>query len=165
MNARLTLGWRVIAAAVSVCSGVAAVALLAMVLVTTADVLLRRLGTPFLGAFDLVRLLGAVALSCALPATTAGKGHIAIEYFFHRLKRGGRRVVDALVHGLMAAGLATAGAQCWRAGLGFRRAGEVTPTLQVPLFWVPWVLAAGCLLAALVSIYHLGHPGREMLRP
>ncbi len=157
--------WRVVAAAVTVFSGVAALALIAMVLVICANVLMRRLGSPFLGAFDIVRLCGAVALSCAIPATTAGKGHIAIEYFFHRLNRRGRRVVDALVHGLMAAGLAVAGAQCWRAGIGYRRSGEVTMTLQVPVFWVAWVMAASCVLAALVSLYHLSHPGREMLRP
>lgn len=158
-------GWRALAAGVDVLSHLARIALAVMILATGLDVLLRLAGIALPGAYDVVRLCGATALSCALPATTAAKGHIAIEYFFHKLNRRGRVLVDTLVHGGVLAVFALAAAQCLTAGRTFLRTGEVTPTLQIPLFWVPWVMAVGCVLAALVSLFHLLHPGREMIKP
>lgn len=149
------LFWKGNAALVGVLSAVAAVALAAMIVVTSADVVLRQFGISVKGAYDLVRVFGAVALACALAATTEAKGHIAIEYFFHKLKRRGRGVVDTLVHGGMVVVLGIAAWQCIQAGNTFLRTGEVTPTLQLPFFWVPWVMAAGCALAAVVSLRHM----------
>lgn len=166
MNAPRPLSrpWRLASALMDALAMVAAMALAAMVAVTCLDVLLRRAGSAFTGAYDVARLCGAVALACALPATTAAKGHIAIEYFFHKLKRRGRRVVDVLVHGGMVAAFAAAAWRCVGAGRTYWLTGEVTPTLQLRLFWVPWVMAAGCALAAVASLFHLLHPGRELTR-
>lgn len=157
--------WRGVAGAMALLNAVAALALAGMIVATTLDVVLRQFGVAVKGAYDIVRVCGAVAIGCALPATTAAKGHIAVEYFFHKLKRRGRRVVDTVVHGGMVAALGFAAWQCVRAGNTFRLTGEVTPTLQLPLFWVPWVMAAGCALAGVVSVFHLLNPGREMTRP
>ena len=48
------------------------------------------------GALDLGKGCGALVIAGALPYTTAVKGHVAIEYFFHKLGRRGRIVVDTL---------------------------------------------------------------------
>ena len=111
-----------------------------------------------------MRIGGGLTLACALPVTTALKGHVAIEYFFHKLRRRGRFIVDTLMRLLQMSAFAVAARECCRHGGKLLRSGEVTPTLQVPVFWVAWVLAAGCLLTALVTLYHLIHPRREMLR-
>ncbi len=157
--------WRTVAVLISVCNAVAALALAGMIVVTTLDVILRQFGFPIKGAYDIVRVCGATALGCALPATTASKGHIAVEYFFQRLKRRGRRIVDTLVHGTLLIVFCIAAWQSILFGQTFLRTGEVSLTLQLPLFWVPWLLAVGCILAGLVSLWHLLHPGREMLKP
>ncbi len=156
--------WRILAAVVNLLAGIGALALGGMILVTCLDVVLRRFGVAFKGAYDLVRVFGALALSCALPATTAARGHIAIEYFVHKLNPWRRRFAGRLVHGGMVGGLTLASWRCVLAGSTFLRTGEVTPTLQLPLFWLPWFMALGCLLSALSSLFHLWHPGREMAR-
>ena len=46
-----------------------------------------------------------------------------------------------------------------------RSACEVSTTLQLPIFWVPYVLAFSCALVVLIKIYHLTHPGKPMLKP
>jgi hypothetical protein len=38
-------------------------------------------------------------------------------------------------------------------------------TLQWPVFWVPYVLAASCGLVVLIKLYHLTHPGKPMIQP
>ncbi len=144
---------------------VAGASLLLMVLVTTADVILRAFHLSITGAYDIVKIAAAITMAAALPYTTAIKGHVAIEYFFHRLGRRGRIVVDALMR---LAGMALFGLLGWGCldyGNSLRLKGEVSMTLQLPVFWVPYVLALSCVLVILIKIYHLSHPGRPMIKP
>ncbi len=136
-----------------------------IVVVTVADVIGRQVGMPVKGAYDLVRVLGAVAMGCALPLTKAVKGHIAIEYFFQKLGRRGRAVLDTAMRLVL---LALFGLLAWqfiRQGAGFRDSGEGTATLHMPVFWVSWLVAGACLVTAGVTLWHLLHPGRSMMRP
>lgn len=140
---------------------------LAIMLVTCADVILRLkwVNRPFMGAYDIVKIAGALTLATALPYTTAVKGHVAIEYFFHKLNRRGRVVLDSIIRLL---GMALFGFLAWRSvlyGLDFRRTGQVSQTLQLPVFWVPYVIAFCCAIVVLVIAYNLVHPGREMIKP
>ncbi len=146
-------------------SGVlAGVGVLAMVAITCLDVVLRQFGRPLIGAYDLVRIAGGLTLACALPGTTAVKGHVAIEYFFQKLHRRGRIVVDSLMRLLQCGAFLVAARECARHGQKLLRSGEVTPTLQWPTFWVLWILAGACLLTALITLFHLVQPGRELIR-
>ncbi len=144
---------------------VAGASLLVMVFVTTADVILRVFHLTLTGAYDIVKISAALTMAAALPYTTAIKGHVAIEYFFHRLGRRGRAWVDALMR---LGGMALFGLLAWGCidyGNSLRLKGEVSMTLQLPVFWVPYVLAASCLLVVLIKIYHLSHPGKSLLKP
>ena len=76
---------------------IAGLAILLMIGVTCLNVMLSIVGQPITGADDIVRLASAVAIVCSLPYTTAVKGHVAIEYFFHRLSRQGRVIVDTIL--------------------------------------------------------------------
>ena len=140
-------------------------AVVGMIAVTVADVVGRRFGHSVKGAYDLVRVLGAIAMGCALPITKAVKGHIAIEYFFQKMGSRGRAATDTAMRLVL---LALFGLLAWqfvRQGLDFRKYGEVTATLHMPMFWVPWLVAAACLATAGVTLWHLLHPGRSMIRP
>jgi TRAP-type C4-dicarboxylate transport system permease small subunit len=139
--------------------------MLAIIAIVCGDILLRTFGHPVKGAYDLVRVAGVLAVSCALPLTTASKGHVAIEYFFQKLRRTGRIVVDTLMRLIMLAGFILAAAECVRRGFRFLRSGEVTQTIELPVFWVPWVMAAAFALTSLVVFFHLIHPGRDLSRP
>lgn len=157
--------WRVVRVLVVAAAAVSGAGIVFMMCVTCLDVILRAFGRPLVGAFDLVRIAGALTMACALPYTTAVKGHVAIEYFFHKLSRRARVVVDSLTRGV---GMGLFGVLAWYSvtyGLALRRAGEVSSTLRLPVFWVPWVMAFACGLVALVILYNLLHPGREMIKP
>ena len=144
---------------------VAGASLMVMVLVTSAEVVLRVFRVSLTGAYDIVKLAAAITIAAALPYTTAIKGHVAIEYFFHKLGRRGRIVVDALMR---LCGMALFGLLAWGCvdyGNSLRTKGEVSMTLQLPIFWVPYVLAFSCALVVLIKIYHLTHPGKPMIKP
>jgi len=139
--------------------------LMIMVLVTTLDVVLRVFRLSFTGAYDVVKIAAVLTVAAALPYTTAIKGHVAIEYFFHKLGRRGRVGVDALMR---SGGMALFSLLAWGSlqyGESLRRSGEVSLTLQLPVFWVPYLLAASCGLVVLIKLYHLLHPGQPLLKP
>ncbi len=144
----------------------AGVSLAAIMGLTCLDVLLRVLfRRPIRGTLDVIEILGALTLALGLPYTTAVKGHVAVEYFFQRLPRRARIAVDSLER---AAGVflftALAYGSFWF-GASLRRSGQVTPTLQLPLYPLPWAIGFSCLLVAVVILYNLLHPGREMIKP
>lgn len=139
--------------------------LLAMIVVVCGDVVLRGIGHPVKGAYDIVRVAGALTVACSLPLTTALKGHVAIEYFFQKLNRTGRLAVDSVMRLLMVLMFGFAAYACVGYGLRFLRNGEVTATIELPIFWVPWVMAASFGVTALVVVFHLMCPGRELMKP
>jgi TRAP-type C4-dicarboxylate transport system permease small subunit len=157
--------WAPLRALVKYSGKIAGVGILFMMAVTCADIILRRLGTSIPGAYDLVRIAGGITIAAALPLTTAVKGHVAIEYFFHRLGRRGRIIVDSAMRTIQTVGFLFAAIAFLRRGNRLFRSGEVMPTLQCPIFWLAWLIAFMCLLTALVSLFHLLRPGRNLLRP
>ncbi|MCL1921328.1 MAG: TRAP transporter small permease subunit [Kiritimatiellaeota bacterium] len=146
-------------------TAVSCAGLIVMMLLTGADVLLRQLGCPLKGAYDVVRICGGVTMACALPLTTAMKGHVAIEYFFQKLSRAWRVAVDSVMRLIMIAAFALAAAGCVMQGQALLRYGEVTATIELPIFWVPWVMAAAFAVTAVIVVFHLLYPGREMIKP
>ena len=138
--------------------------LVAMMTVICVDVFLRVVGHPVKGAYDIVRVAGAVTIACSLPITTAMKGHVAIEHFFRKLSPRWRVAVDSAMRALMIAAFAVAAFECVGYGVRFLRNGQVTDTVQIPIFWVPWLMALSFGVTALVVLFHLAYPGREMVR-
>jgi len=163
---RMPLGtfWRAVVWVGRVMTAVSVVGLLAMMLVTCLDVALRVCGVPIKGAYDVVRVAGAITIACALPVTTAMKGHVAIEYFFQRLNRRWRIAVDSLMRLLMIGGFLLAAVESVGYGVRFLKSGQVTDTIEMPIFWVPWLMAVSFAVTALVVVFHLVYPGRELVR-
>lgn len=146
-------------------AAISGIGIMTMILVTTLDVILRTFGIALIGAYDIVFLAGAITIASALPYTTAVKGHVAIEYFFLKLNRTGRIVVDTIARLL---GIGLFGLLAWHSmlyGESMRQTGEVTSTLQIPIFWVPQLIAFSCAITTLVILHNLLHPGKEMIKP
>jgi TRAP-type C4-dicarboxylate transport system permease small subunit len=144
---------------------IAGAGLVTMMVVTCVDVILRKLGHPLPGAYDTVKMAAGVTIGCALPYTTAVKGHVAVEFFFHRMGRRGKVVVDTVIRLIL---MALFGLLTWQLmvyGARLRSSGEVSMTLQLPVFWVPYVMAFACAVAVLVTVYHMFHPGKALLQP
>ena len=159
---RLPSFWLVVYRIARLMAFIAFVALFIMMSIVCVDVIFRACGNPLKGVYDCVRVLGVLVVSCALPMTTATKGHVAIEYFFQRLNPMGRVIVDTLMRVIMIVGFSLATVECIRRGFRFLHNGEVTQTIQLPIFWVPWVMAVACAVTVFVVVFHLTHPGRNM---
>lgn len=152
-------------ALVLVLAGISGLSILGMIGVTCVDVLMRVFGGGLVGSYDLVKILGGIAIASSLPYTTAVKGHVAIEYFFQKLGRNGRIVVDTICRLLVITLFAVITWQCVIYGARLYSSHEVSLTLQIPLFWVAYVLAFCAGVTILVKVHNLLHPGREMIKP
>ncbi len=144
---------------------VSGVALLAMIVITTWDVVMRALWHPLSGAYDLICMSGTLTIACSLPYTTAVKGHVAIEYFFLKLRRTGRIVLDTVARLIVTALFVFFTWECVRYGNSLRETHTVATTLKMPIFWILYVMAFSCGVVVLVKIYHLARPGKAMIQP
>ncbi len=145
-------------------TAISGLGLAAMIVVSCGDVILRTAGHPVKGAYDIVRVAGAVTIACSLPLTTAMKGHVAIEYFFHKLTPGWRVAVDSAMRAVMIGAFAVAAYECVGYGFHFLRNRQVTDTIQMPIFWVPWLMAVSLGVTALAVVFHLVYPGRQLVK-
>jgi TRAP-type C4-dicarboxylate transport system permease small subunit len=141
----------------------AGAAVLGMMGITVADVLLRVFKVGIVGAYDIVRVCGVVAISCGLPYITAVKGHIAIEFLYRGFSPHGRFVLDLSFRLVALALFGFLVYQNIRYSLSLHAAGELMPTLRMPVFWIPLLIAFNALLVFIVILHHLLHPGREMI--
>ncbi len=146
-------------------AGLSALSVLAMVLIVVIDVVLRMLRLPVTGAYDLVKVAGTIAIAASFPYTTAVRGHVAIEYFFHKFNRRGRVVIDTLVRLMAMVFFVFASWQSFCYGSTLRESGLVSLTLQMPVFWLAYLIGVIFLVVVLVIFENMLHPGKEFIKP
>lgn len=134
---------------------VAALCLLSMMLITTADVLGRYLfAAPMPGAFEITQILLAATIFAGLPIVTLKEEHVTVSLVSDRLPTSVRRVHAALAG---FAGAAILGVLAWRLGGQAARLasyGDTTSLLRIPLSPLAWTMSgltalAGALAAGL----------------
>lgn len=146
-------------------AGVSGISLLGMMALTCIDVLLRvTVNRPISGSQDLVSVAAIIVLAGAMPYTTAARGHVTVEYFFSKFPPRIQGIVTRCVQVL---GIVLFALLCYRGfsyGLMKLSVGEVTSTLRLPVFWLPWVFAASCGGMVLVMLHDLLYPDEEIVK-
>lgn len=120
-----------------------------MMFLTSADVIMRCFYHSIPGTYEIIGLLSALFVSFSLAHTSMERGHIAVDFVFQRLNLRSRRIlegVNALIGATMFGGIT------WYAILyaeDLRRVGEVSMTLQLPLYLFVYGIALGCAMLSL----------------
>jgi len=137
---------------------VAAACLVGMAAMTGADVFLRgAFNTPIFGCEEIVAILGVVAVGFALPYAHYQKSHIGVEILVRRLPKRVRDTVGLITN---LATLILVSVITWRMFLyagTLATSGEVSMNLELPEYYVVYVLSFGffvyalCLLADVVK--------------
>ena len=149
----------------SICNGVAAAAVVGMMLLTCLDVLLRFLRHPIPGTYEIVGLLGAVFVSFSLARTTVDRGHIAVDFLVQRFPRRLQHVVEALNAGICALLFTVVCRQCLRYAQDLKASGEVSMTLQMPIHPFVSGIALGSLMLSLVLYTSCASWSLKALKP
>jgi len=139
----------------SVFNWLAALAVLVMMLLTCADVILRFFRHPIPGTYEIVGLMGTVAVSFALAHTTATKGHIMVEFLTRRMPQRVQLVITAAGELLSAVLFGILARQSIIYALDLKRTGEVSLTVEIPIYPFVFSIAVGCLLVCVVLLADL----------
>lgn len=132
-----------------------AAAIFLMMLVTTADVLLRFFRISIPGAYETIGFLGAFAVAFSLPYTAVEKGHIAVDFLVQHFPRPVRIVIN-IFNSILAIGLFSIIAwKSFQYGSSIRASGLVSSTLEMPIYPFVYGVAAGCLLVCPVLLIEL----------
>lgn len=119
---------------------VGAISLTGMMLMTCTDVILRALGSPILGAVEIVGFMATVVLACSLPSTEKEQGHIGVDLFIRLFSDRVQNWVQAVTSFLGTALFFIVGWQTWEYALTMRTSGEVSMTLEFPNWiFILWV--------------------------
>jgi TRAP-type C4-dicarboxylate transport system permease small subunit len=135
--------WRTTVA--RLCGWLAAFFLAAMMLLTVADVVGRKLfGRPIHGTYELVELLLTWTFFLALPAVFLRDAHIVVDVIDSRLPRA----VPWLKRGALLVAAVILGIIAWQSWISAQNAlafGDVTSDLSLPLilYWIPLLIGIG----------------------
>jgi len=143
---------------------IAGMAIVAMMLLTCTDVILRLGVTlyhryhlwflspfkPIPGTYELVCFLGAVAVSFAMAHTSVEKGHVAVSLIVQLLPKRAQALIGSITSSF---GLIFFALICWQSILyanDIRTSGEVSLTLELPfypfVYGISFAAAAVCLV-------------------
>ena len=131
---------------------VAGAAVVAMMVLTCADVTLRLFRHPIPGTYEMVGLLGAIVVSFSLAHTSVMRGHIAVEFIVQKLPKRTQIIIDG-INSLL--GTALFGLITWQSILyasNLMRTGEVSMTLQMPIYPFVYGIAIGSGMLCLVLL-------------
>ncbi|NPU86030.1 MAG: TRAP transporter small permease [Syntrophaceae bacterium] len=131
---------------------IAGAAVVAMMLLTCADIVMRFFGKPLPGVYDLVGFLGAVSVSFALAYTSVQRGHVAVEIVMERLPQ---RIQFRLQCIGNLGGAVFFLFLMWQSFLYARElfdSGEVSMTVAMPIHPFVFGMSAGCGLLSIVLI-------------
>lgn len=128
--------------------------LVATMLFTVADMVLRSVGRPVAGSYEVIGWLSAAAMALALGYTQLHRGHVSIDLVVARLQGRARAGVDTLVSLAALALFAAVAVYVADYGAVLRESGSLSETLKAAVY--PWVYvvavgAAGLSLALLVD--------------
>jgi len=142
---------------------IAAGAIVAMMILTCADVVLRFFRRPIPGTYEIVGFIGIIAVSFALGATTVEHSHIAVEFLTQRFRPKFQWFISG-VNNLIA--FSFFAVLAWRSALyavNLKTAGEVSMTVQIPLYPFALSITVGCIVLCCVLLLHAAENLRRSL--
>ena len=130
---------------------VAGSVLVLMMLLTVVDVILRYLGRPIPGTYELVSLAGAVVIGFAIPRTSWDKTHVTVDFLVDRYaERRGIFDVTTRVFSLFL--FLLLGWNLVVMGTSLAKTGEGTLTLCLPIYPIAYLLGICCFAECLVLV-------------
>ena len=129
---------------------IAGIALTFMLLLTTADVVMRMFGRPVPGAVEIISICGGVVIGFTVPITSWMKGHIAVDFVTNALPPKVRNIVETVTRSVGIVMFLIIAWNSWKIGTGLLKGKEVSGTLELPLYPVAYALAACFFMLSIV---------------
>jgi len=134
---------------------VAGTFMVAMILITCANIFSRLVWVPVKGTFELMGFFGAVVTAFALGYTQAKKAHISVDILVNRFPKRVQKFLNGINSVICMIFFTLAGWQIAKLGNTLRTSGEVTETLRIIYYPFTYGVALGCFLLSLVLLVEL----------
>ena len=113
---------------------IAGIALTFIILLTVCDVLLRALGKPILGAYEIVAMAGGIVIGFVTPLTSWVRGHIFMDFVIEKFSRRAKSAFEIATRCVGVALFLMISWNVFKIGKNLYSVDEVTPTLESPLY-------------------------------
>ena len=131
---------------------ISGVALVWMMLLTVADVIMRKLGRPITGSYELVTFSTTVVIGFGLPYTTWTRGHVYMEFFIQKMPKKRQTIANIFTRLISIALFALAGYNLFVIGFDLYKTKEVTDTLNFPYYPFVYGLGMCCFMLCLILL-------------
>ena len=132
--------------------GAGGVILVCLMLITVFDVLMRCIGKPMSGVYDVVALGGALVIGFSVPYTTMKKGHILVDVLFQGLSKKGQKVLNVSTRVICVGVCFMIAWHLIRLGLDYYDKHEGSQTLQLSFYPIVFGLALGFFVQCMANI-------------
>lgn len=134
---------------------IAGISVTGMMLLTVADVLLRAVGRPIIGTYEIVALSLALVIGFGIPQVSLDRGHVFMDLLLGKLSEQGRKVANTSTRVLCLILFGFLGYNLFNVGARFYASGEVSATIKIPFYPFAYGVAVCCLLECCVFIFDI----------
>jgi TRAP-type C4-dicarboxylate transport system permease small subunit len=129
---------------------VAGCSLVALMLLTVADVVLRIFGRPILGAYEAVSFMGVLLFGCSLPFSSWSRQQIFVDFFINKFSRRVQSVFYLATRTIVIALFFWIGWNLFIYAAALQRGSEVSAALLMPFHPFAYILGVCCFVECLV---------------
>ncbi len=120
---------------------IAGIALTFIILLTVCDVVLRALGKPITGAYEIVAMAGGVVIGFVTPFTSWVRGHIFMDFVLDKLSSHAKSAFEIATRCVGIGLFLMISWNVFKIGRNLYTVDEVTPTLELPLYPIAYGVA------------------------
>jgi TRAP-type C4-dicarboxylate transport system permease small subunit len=129
---------------------IAGLALVSIMCLTVADVILRKLRMPIDWTYEVVVLLGAVAIGFSVPQTTFDKGHVCVDFLTEKLSPVWKKTFSIVTRFFGIVIFALFGWRSFPYGTNLWESGQVSANLHLPEYPVAYGIGVCCFIVCMV---------------
>lgn len=126
-----------------------------MMLLTIADVIGSLFDRPVLGVEELVALWASILLAFSLPAAHTEKAHVGVDLIYVKLPRSIQKINDIVITSISCILFLLISWQCYLYAKELRASGEVSMTLQFPVYLLIFGVAFALLIKSVVIFFEI----------
>lgn len=134
---------------------VAGAAIIVMMTLVVIDIILRNIGSPIIGVYEVVGYLGALVIAFALVHLTATNGNINISFMVSKLPERTQAIIDSITCTICAIVCFLISVQGVIHGMNLWHAGQISSCLRIHYFPFMYVIAFTFVLVGLAFVTNL----------
>lgn len=130
----------------------AGIILFLMMMLTVVDVVMRALGRPLVGTYELVSIMGALVVGFAMCQTVWNKGHVMVDFMLEHRSQAVRNGILVCTRVVGICTLALLSLYLVFKANHLHEANEVSLTLRIPMYPAAYALAFCFFIACFVLV-------------